>query len=83
MTVGDGSVWVANGGDRTLVRVDPAAKQVIDRIGLSRIPTQLAYGRGALWVASAIGDRGVVLGVDPRSRAVVASDTVRFGAGSE
>jgi YVTN family beta-propeller protein len=82
VTVGDGSVWVANAGDQTLAQIDPASKQVVDRIGLGRIPTQLAFGQGALWIASAIGERGVVSRVDPTVRAVVGEATVRVRAGS-
>lgn len=82
VTVGDGSVWVANAGDQTLARIDPASKQVVDRIGLGRIPTQLAFGEGALWIASAIGERGVVSRVDPAVRAVTGEATVRVRAGS-
>jgi Bacterial transcriptional activator domain len=83
VTVGDGSVWVANAGDQTLARIDPRSKQVVDRTGLGRIPTQLAFGQGALWIASAIGERGVVLRVDPAVRAVTGEATVRAGSGDD
>ena len=82
MAIGSGSVWVANAGDQTLARVDPTTKQVVDRIGVSHNPTEVAFGQGAVRSASAIGYRGVVSRVDQASRSVVANNTVRIGAGA-
>lgn len=55
---------------------------MLDRIGLGPIPTQLTFGQGALWIASAIGQRGTVSRLDPAIRAVTAEKTVRVRAGA-
>jgi YVTN family beta-propeller protein len=82
VTVAGGSVWVANAGDQTLARVDPTARQVVARIGLARVPTQLiGFGR-SLWMASAIGERGVVERLDPQLGTVAEAHTVRVRFGS-
>ena len=82
VTTGAGSVWVADAGDRSLVRVDPNDPRIVGRTALDRIPSQLAYGNSALWVASAIGTDGVVQRIDPATGSVVATTPVRVGTGS-
>ena len=45
------SVWVADYGDRTLVRLDPTSRRVRTRIKLRRQPVAVAAGRGLVAVA--------------------------------
>ena len=51
LAVGDGSVWVANGGDGTVSRVDPFTAEVLATIKLGLRPVDVAVGEGAVWVA--------------------------------
>ena len=52
------------------------------RTALHRIPSQIAYGDAALWVASAVGTDGVVQQVDPATGSVAATTRVRVGVDS-
>ena len=79
LVVAGGSAWAADAGDQTLTRIDARAPKVVARIGLGRIPTALAASARALWVGDAIGFRGIVSKVDPVSRSVVNTTTVRVG----
>jgi YVTN family beta-propeller protein len=45
------SVWVADYGDRTLVRLDPTSRRVLTRIKLRRQPVAVAAGGGIVAVA--------------------------------
>jgi YVTN family beta-propeller protein len=51
LAVGDGSVWVANGLDDTVSRIDPATHDV-HTIPVGQSPTAIAFGGGSLWVAN-------------------------------
>ena len=51
LAVGDGSVWVANGGDGTLSRVEPFTAEVLATVELGLRPSDVAVGEGAVWVA--------------------------------
>ena len=42
IAAGDGSIWVGNRDDHTLLRIDPRARKVIRTIGLSVEPRQIA-----------------------------------------
>jgi YVTN family beta-propeller protein len=46
------SVWVADYGDQTLVRVDPASRRVLTRIKLPHHPVAVAAGGGLVAVAT-------------------------------
>jgi YVTN family beta-propeller protein len=66
---GDGSVWVANLGDRTITRISIERRTGGVTIPLdARTPTGLAFGAGALWVAH--GPRGQLSRVGPHSNRV-------------
>jgi class 3 adenylate cyclase/streptogramin lyase len=60
-------VWVANSGDQTVSRFDPAtfAEGPLKTISVGAEPTGVAYGAGAIWVANK-GD-GTVTRIEPRS----------------
>ena len=66
--VGEGSVWVGNRDDNTLLRIDPRSRRVVRTIGLGVTPTDIAVGAASVWVLS---DRAL-LRVDPAINHVVA-----------
>jgi YVTN family beta-propeller protein len=52
IAVGAGAMWVGNVDDRSLTKVDLAARSVAATISLeNRTPTGIAVGLGAVWVA--------------------------------
>ena len=59
---GEGAVWVANGGDDTVSRIDPGGNSG-RTIPVGNEPAAVAVGAGAVWVANA-GD-GTVSRIDP------------------
>lgn len=71
VAVGEGSVWVGNRDDETLLRVDPDTRRVAETIGLGAEPTGVVVGGGSVWVASESAN--VVLQVDPAINHVVAT----------
>ena len=75
LAVGEGSVWVGNRDDNTLLRIDPRSLDV-RAIGLSVAPTDVEVGAGSVWVLS----DWAVLRVDPATSDVV--DTVPLPRGS-
>ncbi len=58
IAVGEGSVWVANGGANTISRIDPATRAVTDTIEVGSAPKGIAIGAGSVWVANS-GARSV------------------------
>jgi DNA-binding SARP family transcriptional activator/streptogramin lyase len=74
--VGEGSVWVGNRDDNTLLRIDPKSLDVMRTIGLGVSPTDVEVGAGSVWVLS---DRALIR-VDPAINDVV--DTVPLPRGS-
>jgi DNA-binding SARP family transcriptional activator/DNA-binding beta-propeller fold protein YncE len=68
--VGEGSVWVGNRDDNTLLRIDPKSLDVVRTIGLGVAPTDVRVGAGSVWVLS----DWALLRVDPSINDVV--DTV-------
>ncbi len=65
--VGEGSVWVGNREDNTLLRIDPKSRDVARTIGLEVAPNDVEVGNGSVWVLS---DRAL-LRVDPAINDVV------------
>jgi DNA-binding beta-propeller fold protein YncE len=63
-----GSVWVADGAERTLVRLDARSGRVLARVPLRGWPWQLAVGGGAVWAG--LFDRRAVVRVDPATNRV-------------
>jgi DNA-binding SARP family transcriptional activator/ABC-type branched-subunit amino acid transport system substrate-binding protein/streptogramin lyase len=77
IAVGSGAVWVLNADDRTITRLDPKTRRVVQTFAVSGQPTELATGAGALWVGNGrIGrslieseaDTTEVARVDPSSK---------------
>ena len=67
--VGEGSVWVGNRDDNTLLRIDPKSLDVTRIIGLGVAPIDVEVGAGSVWVLS---DQAL-LSVDPAINDVVAT----------
>ena len=72
LAVGEGSVWVGNSDDSTLLRIDPRSLDVVRTIGLGAAPTDVEVGAGSVWVLS----DWALLRIDPAINDVVA--TVRL-----
>ena len=75
--VGEGSVWVGNRDDNTLLRIDPGSRNVVRTIGLSVAPTDVEVGAGSVWILS---DQAL-LRVDPAINEVVDSIPLPRGSG--
>jgi YVTN family beta-propeller protein len=85
VAVGAGAAWVGNLDDRTLTKIDLAARSVAGTISLEqRTPTGIAVGLGAVWVAH--GVRGELSRVDPQFGRVLGTTPVggaaAFGSSS-
>jgi streptogramin lyase len=66
MTLGGGSLWVANADDQTVIRINPKTRKVEDTIGgLGTNLSDLAFAFGSLWVAG--GNDGTLMRIDPRN----------------
>jgi YVTN family beta-propeller protein len=52
ITVGSGSLWVANIADQTISRVDPSTFQTLRTIPLKQPPTGIAAADGAVWAVT-------------------------------
>ena len=74
--VGEGSVWVGNREDNTLLEIDPRSLDVVQTIGLSVAPTDVEVGAASVWVLS----DWALLRVDPAINDVV--DTVPLPQGN-
>jgi YVTN family beta-propeller protein len=48
---GGGFIWVANGGDTTISKIDPRTNQVVAAISTRYHPLALTYRDGFLWVS--------------------------------
>jgi DNA-binding SARP family transcriptional activator len=66
VAVGVGGVWVANAGDGTVTRLDPATGKFVRNyaIGPNDDVSDIAVGFGSVWVAD--GNGGTVTPIDPR-----------------
>jgi DNA-binding SARP family transcriptional activator/streptogramin lyase len=71
VALGEGSLWVGNSDDRTLLRIDPRTHAVLETIGLGVPPSAVTVGGGSVWVVSQAAN--VVLQVDPTLNEVVAT----------
>ncbi len=81
LAAGFGSIWVANGDDRTLSRIGPETESLERTYPLTATPTGLASGSGAIWIAN--GLLGTVSRLDPNFGVAKTVDvTQRSSAGS-
>ena len=94
VVLAEGSIWVANNGDGTVLRIDPASRAVTASVqvveaGSIDNPLRLAAGGGAVWVVALFG-RHSLHRIDPASNTVTARAEdvgdgtvgVAFGEGS-
>ena len=65
VVVGEGAVWVLNGEERTVSRIDPQTRES-QTLGTGTTPTDLAVGGGYVWIVSICPD-DTVFRLDPRS----------------
>ena len=69
LTAGDGAIWAID-PEGSLLRVDPATNEMVDRIGISidrEAHTNVVYAGESLWVSS---DTTPLLRVDPNSGSI-------------
>jgi YVTN family beta-propeller protein len=52
---GGGALWVADGPDGTLLRVDPKSHRIVKTIGVGLVPEAVAAREDAVWVAEHAG----------------------------
>ncbi|PWU23000.1 MAG: hypothetical protein C5B48_09390 [Candidatus Rokuibacteriota bacterium] len=64
MTVGAGALWVVDGDNNTVVRIDPKTRRVVKTIGLGVDVSDVAVGFGSVWVAG--GNSDTLTRIDPR-----------------
>jgi ABC-type branched-subunit amino acid transport system substrate-binding protein/DNA-binding beta-propeller fold protein YncE len=69
LAVGEGAVWVLGVEDRTVSRIDPDTKEVVDRFRVRHAPTDIAAGAGAVW----INGEGGLARLDPATGKVTRS----------
>jgi YVTN family beta-propeller protein len=75
--VAEGSVWVANSGDDTVSRIDPATNRVIATIHVGGHPGRLTADSGAVWVVTGEG----LQRIDPASNRAVQTLRLPVGVG--
>ena len=81
MTVGDGSVWVANHDARTVTRLDPKNNQVAANIDLPSEPHRITYGEGSVWVSN--WHDNSVSRIDPQTNQLIGEPiAIGFPAGN-
>jgi len=71
VAAGAGSIWVTNGADGTVTRIDPNGPHVEQILAVGSSPAGVAYGAGAVWVANALD--GTLSRVDPARNAVAST----------
>jgi YVTN family beta-propeller protein len=52
VAVGGGGIWVTNGLDDSVSRIDPRTDEVAETIAVGAGPTAVAVGARAVWVAN-------------------------------
>jgi class 3 adenylate cyclase/DNA-binding beta-propeller fold protein YncE len=55
LALGAGSLWIADGLDGTLLRVDSNRRRVVKTIGIGFSPDAVAVGKGTVWVVEHAG----------------------------
>ena len=77
LTVGEGSLWVANVTDATVSRIDLESGAETKRPGGLGIPSAIVAAEGLIWVAD--GFSGRLSTIDPRTNRVTLVGTDRHG----
>jgi YVTN family beta-propeller protein len=74
MTIGAGSVWLADYDGGAVRRLDPATGAITATVRLGDAPSAMVFGHGSAWVANDVEDS--VTRIDPRTTSVVRSISV-------
>jgi len=74
VAAGAGSIWVTNGAEGTVTRIDPRVPHAEQTLAVGSSPAGVAVGAGAVWVANALD--GSVSRIDPRANQVVQTITI-------
>ncbi|HEY3070048.1 MAG TPA: hypothetical protein VGJ34_06995 [Gaiellaceae bacterium] len=74
MTLGAGSVWMADGQDGAVRRVDPSTGAITATVRLGDGPSAMAFGHGSVWVTNEV--EGSLVRIDPRTNSVVRAVSV-------
>lgn len=71
---GVGSIWIVGDDKGTLMRIDPASNAIVAAVPLGAKARALAFGQGALWVAT---DAGELLRINPYT--IVTDEIIKVG----
>ena len=74
MTLGQGSLWLADRRDTPVRRIDPETGAVTGKVEIGDGSTAMVFGHGAVWVANDSDDS--VTRIDPRTNSVVRAISV-------
>jgi YVTN family beta-propeller protein len=74
MTIGAGSIWVADHDGGAVRRMDPATGAITATVRVGDSPSAMAFGHGSAWVANDVED--TVTRIDPRTTSVVRAISV-------
>jgi YVTN family beta-propeller protein len=86
ITVGAGSIWVADGGGNSVLQLNPRTLGAVGSVGVGRSPRGITFGADAVWVALDADDDVTRIDADAHSTVPIAvgdrPTAVAFGAGS-
>jgi YVTN family beta-propeller protein len=74
MTIGAGSLWLADHEGGAVRRLDPATGAITATVRVGDSPSAMVFGHGSAWVANDVED--TVTRIDPRTTSVVRSISV-------
>jgi DNA-binding beta-propeller fold protein YncE len=79
VAAGGGFVWVLAGNTATVTKIDPRTAGVVGttRIGVDRVPTALAAGTEATWVANADGSLSRIDAASGKVRSILVGRGLR------
>jgi YVTN family beta-propeller protein len=79
IAVGLGAVWVSDGGENTVSRINPQTRQVTDTFTVAGDPRGLAVGQGAVWVSAFRDDQ--VSRLAARTGEPITTESIHVGDG--
>jgi YVTN family beta-propeller protein len=74
MTIGAGSIWVADHDGGAVRRMDPGTGAITATVRLGDSPSAMVFGHGSAWVTNDVED--TVTRIDPRTTSVVRAISV-------
>ncbi|HXI95491.1 MAG TPA: hypothetical protein VNG04_05165, partial [Candidatus Acidoferrum sp.] len=88
LATGAGSVWLASGDRRAVIRVDPATNSISGTVtGISHTASLLTVGvgQGAVWAHAnaAAGGRGILYRIDPANAKIVGKIVTSHAMGGQ